>query len=382
LGSDHLKSKRLYYVDWLRVLVILSLIPFHAAFTFLKLGSVYIKAPICSLEAIPFVVITTCLEDFFMTLLFFVSGIATYYSFQSRQSNQYIKERVHKLLLPFLFGTILLCPLQAYLKALYEGFHGNYLQFIPEFFSAKIVYYLGYAHLWFLLYLFVFSLICVPLFKKWQSTNQIQKIADFIVKGNRIFLPIAVIVLLELFLRPFFYGSQTLIMDWANDTVYLSMFVFGYIFAADQRILAKLKEYFKLSVILVLLSLVLLFYINYQWEIAGSSAVYLMVLWAAIKGIYECAAIVFLICIFSKHLNTESKQIKYLSKASFPIYIFHFLPLTFFTLIFVKLNMNLYLKYLLIISLSYIAVFLIYEAISKLKVLKEKVLQKKPLKRV
>ncbi|HEX3037435.1 MAG TPA: acyltransferase family protein [Oscillospiraceae bacterium] len=368
-----MKSKRLYYVDWLRVLVILSLIPFHAAFTFLKLGNVYIKAPMSSLEAIPFVVITTCLEDFFMTLLFFVSGIATYYSFQSRQANQYIKERIHKLLLPFLFGTILLCPLQAYLKAIYEGFHGNYLQFIPEFFSAKIVYYLGYAHLWFLLYLFIFSLLCVPLFKKWQSTNRIQRIVDFLVKGNHILLPIAVIVLLELFLRPFFHTSQTLIMDWANDTVYLSMFVFGYIFAADQRILVKLREYFKLSVILVVLSLVLLFFLNYQWEIAGSSAVYLTVMWAAIKGIYECSAIVFLICICSKYLNNESKQIKYLSKASFPIYIFHFLPLTFFILIFIKMNLNIYLKYLLIISLSYLAVFLIYEVISKLKVLKQKI---------
>lgn len=367
-------NKRLYYVDWLRVLVILSLIPFHSALTFLKLGNVYIKSPVIGIDAIPFVIVTTPLEDFFMTLLFFLSGIATYYSFQSRQSNQFIKERIHKLLLPFIFGTLLLCPVQAYLKSLFEGFHGSYIQFIPQFFSFKIVYYLGYAHLWFLLYLFVFSLICLPLLNKWRKNEaQIDKIGSFITKGNHMLIPIAFIILLEFSLRPFFHGSQTLIMDWANDAVYLSMFIFGYIFAANRQIQIKLKEYFKSSIVFGIFSLALLFFINYKWQIDGSSATYLTILWASVKGIYECSAIVFLICISSKYLNTESRQIKYLSKASFPIYIFHFLPLTFFTLFIINRSINIYIKYLLIISLSYISVFIIYEAISKLRILKQKV---------
>jgi hypothetical protein len=362
-------NKRLHYVDWLRVLVILSLIPYHAALTYLRFGSVYIKSPIIGMKAIPFLIITTPLGDFFMTLLFFLSGIASYYSFQSRQAKKYIKERTTKLLLPFLFGTILLCPLQAFSKGLYEGFHGNLFQFIPQFFSYKIVYYLGYAHLWFLLYLFVFSLICVPLFKKWQNSKQIEKISIFITKGNNMLIPFIFIILLELFLRPFFHDSQTLVMDWANDTVYLSIFIFGYVFAADKCIQNKIKEYFKLSKFFVILSLALLFFINYKWQVEGSSAIYLTILWAFVKGIYECSAIILLICIGDKYLNHGSEKIKYLGKASFPIYIFHFLPVTFFTLLFINININIYIKYVLVIGLSFISVFIIYETISKVKLL-------------
>jgi peptidoglycan/LPS O-acetylase OafA/YrhL len=212
----------------------------------------------------------------------------------------------------------------------------------------------------------------VPLFKKWQGDKKrIDKISAFITKGNHMLIPIALIIVLELLLRPFFHDSQTLVMDWANDSVYLSMFILGYVFAADERIQNKLNQYFALSKIFLLLSLALLFFINFSWQVEGSNADYLTVLWGLARGIYECSAIIFLVCICigSKHLNKASRQIKYLSKASFSIYIFHFLPVTFFTLMFLNLKINIYLKYILVVVLSYLSVFLIYEAIAKVKLL-------------
>lgn len=50
---------------WLRVLVILTLIPFHAALTYLRFGNVYIKASVTGLSALPFVIATVPLGDFF-----------------------------------------------------------------------------------------------------------------------------------------------------------------------------------------------------------------------------------------------------------------------------------------------------------------------------
>lgn len=52
-----METKRLYYIDWLRVLVILSLIPFHGALTYLRYGIVYIKEPVTGLSALPFLVV-------------------------------------------------------------------------------------------------------------------------------------------------------------------------------------------------------------------------------------------------------------------------------------------------------------------------------------
>jgi len=150
-----METKRLYYVDWLRVLVILSLIPFHAALTYLRFGLVYIKAPVSGPAALP--------------------------------------ARVY-----------LSVPRDRLPHGPYEGYRGGFLNFIPQFFYHRLFYYPGYGHLWFLLYLFVFSMICVPLFRRWQrDESRIGRIGAFFSKGHRLLLPVGAVILLELFLRPF-----------------------------------------------------------------------------------------------------------------------------------------------------------------------------------
>ena len=102
-----MKQERLYFVDWLRVLVILTLVPFHSALTYTDIGDIYIKSPIKGISVLPFLIVIAPLDNFFMTLLFFLSGIGTYYAIQYRNEREYRKERAKKLLIPFIFGTIL-----------------------------------------------------------------------------------------------------------------------------------------------------------------------------------------------------------------------------------------------------------------------------------
>lgn len=357
-----MSKERLYYIDWLRILVILSLVPYHAALTFTGLGDIYIKNPVKDVRIVPFLIITAPLDNFFMTLLFFVSGIASFYALQHRSKSEYIHERIKKVLIPFIIGTVLLCPIQAYFKGLYNGFRGSYIQFIPEFFSGKIVDYLGYAHLWFLLYLFIFSIICAPLFIKWKNdNNRLERIASFLCRGNNIYIPIGLIVLIELFLRPFFPGKQILIMDWANDIVYISVFIFGFVFASSTEIQNRIRSLFKGSLCLVIASIAIFIYIYYQWTVQGESAVYLTIIWAFLKGVYECSAIIVMIVIGQRYLNKKSTALGYLSKASFTYYIMHMLPVAMMSYLLVTTNLNIYLKYLLTILSAYVFIFIVYE---------------------
>lgn len=373
-----METKRLYYIDWLRVLVILSLIPFHAALTYLRFGTVYIKAPVSDLAALPCLTVVVPLGDFFMTLLFFVSGIASFYSFKKRGVGEYVGERATKLMIPFLLGFLFLCPVTAYLQAIYEGFEGGFLSFIPQFFWYQSFHYHGYGHLWFLLYLFVFSMLCVPLFNRWQrDESHIRRIGGFLSKGHRLLLPIGAIILLEICLRPFFHGDQTLIFDWANDAVYLSLFIFGYIFAADERIQEKVRGYFKPSIVCGALSLAALFYVNVSWQVLGSDEAYLTQVWTLAKGVYECSAIIFLLNVGKACLNKGGKAIGYLNRASFTVYIFHFFPVTFFTLLFINLKMHIFIKFLLVVVLSYLAVLLINEFRRRVSALKERMTLKR-----
>jgi len=361
MASENAEDKRLYYIDWLRVLVVLTLIPFHAALTYLRYGVVPIKASVSGLSALPFLIFEVPLGDFFMTLLFFVSGVASWYSFNNRNAGRYILERLYKLMRPFGLGFLLLCPITAYFQALYEGFKGGFIDFLLRFFWYDTFHYHGYMHLWFLFYLFVFSVICVPLFNRWKSDeSRIGRISAFFSKGNRLLLPIGFIILLEVCLRPLFNsGAYVFIGDWANVAVYLSLFIFGYIYAADLQIQEKVKQYFKLSIIFSILGLAVLYYVNIHSQMFWSDASYLGVLWVWAKGVYECAAIILLLNLGRLYLNRKSRLLTYLNKASFTIYIFHYLPVTLFTWIFVDLKMHIFIKFLLVVTLSYLTVLFI-----------------------
>lgn len=358
-----MESKRLHYIDWLRVAVVLTLIPFHASLTYLRYGVVYIKEPVAGPAALPFLAVSVPLGDFVMTLMFFLAGVAAFYSFKKRGSASFIGERARKLMLPFGLGYLLLCPGTAYFKALYEGYQGNFISFLPAFFSLQHVHYLGYGHLWFLLYLFVFTLVCVPLFQRWQRDESgFQRIGAYLSQGNRLLLPIGFIIVLEACLRPFFSAAPfSIIGDWANDALYLSVFIFGYVYAADMRLQDKVKGYFKISLAAAVLSLATLFYVNIHSQVFYSNAIYLTVLWVLAKGVYECFGIIFLLNAGRICFNRRGRALGYLSGASYTYYVFHFLPVTFFTWLFLGLNIHIFVKFLLTVVLSYLTVFLVYE---------------------
>ncbi len=352
-----MEKERLYYVDWLRVLVVLSLIPFHAALTYIGSGDTYIYAAVNNISVLPLVLFVSVLSSFFMPLLFFLSGMASYHSMQRRGEKGFVGERFRKLLIPLILGTLFLCPVQAYFKGLQEGFSGNFLQFIPEFFSEKIVYYLGYAHLWFLLYLFIFSMICRPLFSKWMKNSEnLGKISEFLCKGMNIYLPILFIVAAKTVLGPFFPGPQTFVTDLANDVVTLSLFVCGFVFASDNRIqerVSRLKNIAASIFAIITVLYIAVNFIDFSWVN--------IFIWYMAQGIYMCATIIFLICLGKKYLNLKSTVLGYLNKSSFTCYVFHYLPVSALTYFILKINANYYLKYLLVVLLSYVFVFAVYE---------------------
>ena len=144
-------------------------------------------------------------------------------------------------------------------------------------------------------------------------------------------IPFGLIILLELCLRPFFCNSAYIIVtDWANDAVYICLFIFGFLFASDGRIAQRFQSYDRLAKILAAFALGMLFSVNIQSQVFYRDGDYLTVLWAIFKGVYESAMIVFLINLGGRRWNKDSRALRYLSQASFPIYILHFLPVSFF----------------------------------------------------
>jgi glucan biosynthesis protein C len=128
------KPTRLYYIDWLRVIAMLSIFLYHCN-RFFTISPWHISNAERSLAS-------TIFEETFnlwmMPLFFVLSGAAIYYSLKSRKISSFIKERFLRIFVPLIgIGIFVLAPLQIYLEQLTHGeFSGNFFQFYPHYFDG------------------------------------------------------------------------------------------------------------------------------------------------------------------------------------------------------------------------------------------------------
>ena len=156
---------RNYFIDNIRWMAILLLFPFHSLIIYNTFGEGnYIKGP----ENTILSNIISSYWPWFMPLLFAVSGVSAFYALQKRTKKEFIIDRIKKLFVPLFFGILFICPFLTYFAERYHnGYSGTYIQQYVLFFT-KETNLSGYnggftpAHLWFILYLFIISLIAIP----------------------------------------------------------------------------------------------------------------------------------------------------------------------------------------------------------------------------
>jgi glucans biosynthesis protein C len=356
-------TERSYYLDWVRIVVILLLVPFHSAITFTVSGDWNIKYP---QDVPPLELLIWFLSRWIMPVLFLVSGMSAYYSLEKRSVKEFTRDRYTKLLVPFFAGFLLLCPIASYLRALFLGtFHGNYLSFYPHFFGKP--YPEGnftWGHFWFLIYLYVFTLILRPLFVRMNRVAMKERVlsaTSILEMGPLVYLLALPLMVSETILRPSFPGHQNLVWDWANFILYLILVFYGFVLATNKRILDNIMRIRLTSLILGLVC----FAAAVAWVRSGA--------WRFLGPAYHTwdTLVVFTLMFaalgYAKALfNTRSRVHNYLNNASFTVYAFHFLPITVLGYYIATDSMNVYLKYLVIVLCSYPATFAAYEIVRRI----------------
>jgi glucans biosynthesis protein C len=155
-------------VDTLRIWLIGGVLVFHATRPFDPFDF-YVKADV-EVGALAPVVLFVGLWG--MPLFFALAGAAAWHSLAHRGVHGFTRERVARLLVPFLAGLVLLVPPQLHAQALARGEDVSYADTMRRFFDVHWSWELPIpvdgelfepAHLWFLAYLFVFTLMLLPL---------------------------------------------------------------------------------------------------------------------------------------------------------------------------------------------------------------------------
>jgi glucan biosynthesis protein C len=150
-------------LDWLRVLAFGLLIAYHAGMAWS--GWSWHLTSVDSIdwlrEGMRF------LNRWRMPLLFMVSGAAIALALGSRSPGSFTLDRVRRLLVPLVFGMIVIVPPQIYLERLYRGqFAGSFLDWLPQALQGG-PYPNGnvsWHHLWFLAYVLMLTFVLLPYF--------------------------------------------------------------------------------------------------------------------------------------------------------------------------------------------------------------------------
>lgn len=351
--------QRNYGIDWLRAIIVLSIIPFHTLVIFNqdKNWIMFVKdtvnVPI--FNGIDFV-----LGSFNMVILFLLAGMAILYSLKQRSSKTFLKQRFIKLLIPFLTGSILLNPIMTYFWTLNQGKTEGFWDHVKGFFTKNPGSLDGLnggytpGHLWFILFLFLFSIIGLPLYL-YLTSEKSEHIRNALAQFFHMPMTILLLIL------PYGLLYAIPILEDKNPFAYLFVVCIGCLFATDNRYLKALSRdkwiYTSLSVLIFIM-----YFIRKPFLGDGMSGYYVTGVIYIFSRILPAFA---LIGIGNSYLNKKSRLLSYLSSAGYPIYIIHLLIVTAVGYLIIQLPILPIGKVLLIISISYILCFFLYELLRR-----------------
>ena len=365
--------ERRYDVDWLRIIAMLAVFLFHCTRFFDPEGW-HLKNP--EQSELLFGLMRGLIWAWVMELFFLLSGVGTWYALRSRRAGAYIWERVKRLLIPlYTVGLFVLLPLQFYFEQFTNrGYRGNFWQVIPRYFASftlpRITKWPGTllpnplsGHLWFLEYLFLISLMSLPLLlylKSEQGRRWITRLSGWCDKRGGIFLFVIPLSLALIGFRGFFEGWHT----WADFLWYAIFFVIGYMMAADKRFTVSVRRHGWICLVLWIVGLGGLGFmlgLGYDPYPGKESFSLLFVLFQITWSITSWSAVVFVLSMGARYLNTNHKFLVYGNEAVLPFYLFHQTIILCVGWYVIRWDVGILLKLLIIAVVSFPLIMILYE---------------------
>jgi glucans biosynthesis protein C len=313
------KTERQYYIDWLRILLIISVFLFHIGMIFNTWGW-HIKNDQQYGGMLRSIMIF--LHNWRMPLLFLLSGAGTYFALGKRTPGQYLSERFKRLFIPLVAGIFILVPVQVYIEK--ASTYNSLLEFYPHMFEG--IYPKGnfsWHHLWFIAYLFVIALFISPFLGLLRS----EKFAEFtcrlvgiVTRPLALNIFIIPILLSQIVLRNYFeFGTNALVNDWASMTFYIIFFLAGFILLPNKKIAEAIRKQRFLYLAETIILTVIMFSVPRLFESERTVEIIYDV-----TSLFQAWACGITAVGFAKHyLNFDSGFRKLANEAIFPFYLLH-----------------------------------------------------------
>lgn len=388
---------RLYAIDWLRVCVMGVVYLFHVLRVFDVDPTSSLKNAQTSTLAS---VYTFFVNQWQMPAFFLLAGVSTWFSLHSRTAMQYLQERVSRLLVPLVFGSLILVPWYAYLSGLNHGtFQGSWLAYLPlhfprtwqlikatpEYHHSLAVLFATSWHLWFLGHLFVYSVLALPLLGRAAAgprTRLVQRLAGLSTRPWGLAVLGAPILALRMTLNARFPAY----LDWSDTLVWFTMFFLGWLFVTDPRFLSAVRAQAGIWLVVGCVGFGLLlaayargYLVNwidrpaYTWD---------YLLFQILSGIHTWAWSLGITGMALRRLNFASRWLDYAGEAVLPFYILHYAVILTIGVLVVRWQTGIFWKFLVIATTSFAITVTLYELTVRRSPLLRALFGMKPLRPV
>jgi len=304
-----------------------------------------------------------------LTLLFFISGAALKLMSRKRSAGKVVAARLARLIPPALFGILVLVPPQAFIEAVDKGswHEGFFAWWINEFSPQGIASGVPVNHLWFVLYILVYSVLTAALIAVPRVQAALASAVGHALSGLTLLAaPIAYLTLARqgLFLH---YGiSNHLSSDWYNHAVSFGAFFLGFLVVGQTGFWRAAIRWRWVSLIGAVLALPTLMVLQSAPATAPEpwliSLVFSIDQWASIVAILGFGAL---------HLqNKDGRLLRYRTQAVFPCYLAHQTILVAAVWMVRPLNLPALVEAPLLVAVTIGGCFAVYETVRRINIIR------------
>ena len=371
-------GKRIHYIDWLRVLAVLLLFPFHTLRVY-NLEPFYVKGSELS-EGLGYII--SFIDLWHMPLLFLLAGASTFLALGKRTTGQYAYERVKRLLVPLVFGFFVLIPPQTWCGAQYwrdrlwfghefstvsSGSFWEYLssgqifvvnvQDAGDYFGG-----IGLGHLWFILYLLLISLLVLPAVafaRRDRGRAFARKLARGLANPAWWLVPALLLWITEGLWDPI---DKSFFM-------YLTYFLLGFIVISEDKF-AESTERHRWWAIVVGTAVCVVYTATGQWRDSLPDPSWALAAANIAGALGTWAVIVGALGLGRRYLDRPSPALAYLGESSYPVYLLHQTVIVVTAFYIVQVSMAWPLQWLLLLIVAVALTFALYEVVRRTNVLR------------
>ena len=305
-----------------------------------------------------------------LTLLFLVSGAALRFMAGARTPGAVLRARAARLLAPLAFGVVVLVPVQAWIEATDKGtWSGGFLAWMVEEFSPKgLRDGIPVNHLWFVLYVCVYTAVAVPLRARPGFMQTLERGLEWTLSGWCLLVAPALYLIVARAVLFYWFGlTNTLVGDWYNHAQSLGAFLFGFLAARREAVWRDFERLRWVSLGLCAAALPLAM-IQSAHPGGGAfheiprNAVYALDQWATIAAILGFG---------SRHLRgASSPSLTYLNQAVFPCYLAHQTVLVIAAWLIRPAALPVAVEALSLVGVTFTASLAIYEVVRRIPALR------------